>query len=660
MKTFKLILKILLGLVSFLILTILIFSGILFFKPDLIINPKNIAYVLNRFNVFESWSWSEARMDHRYLSYSKRHLEGHLKDFCFVYKKAYKEVDVCLDEISWNFDVGYEKGTGVTNKQFAPINIISSKTYIASGEDPEDDEPTDILGMWETLWKPFVPEIRMSLKDVRISSLDKPEEKPLDFSVELMKTKNWLTANSKGFVLTATPQRIVLDGPGRLKLPVKLPTKRPLHFSTLRLTADMNKEDNIPVRATAQISSARVDITTLIDKELLKDEMGNPEFINDILGKTRGTIIIDEVKATLAQIMKPPFDQLPAPLNAMEGPLTVTLKGAEKSDEASNVKIDTELNMQGGTQVLNFVLHGLVPLNLETKEVGGITIDLDLKKVALHLPQLSRTKLPPQLLPDSRIKNTMTILAENRKKAGKKSKESDVDVHLQALGKKALSFRTNLLDEILRMNLDIQFSEGEIKNGYVQILPLKTTFFKRPIKVHHFRLTFKENLEPIIKAQLLFDLPEYKITMDLEGPAGQPRQAFKSEPPLPLDDIYSVILFGRPLENLEDEDQNNAQSASQVLSKGFLSLAVLYYFAGSPVESIGYDPESQVVSAQVGLGSKSSLRVSSEDGGMNSAGVRRSLGNGWYIDSSIQRQSGRRPSSQAQDFGVMLERIISY
>ena len=154
-------------------------------------------------------------------------------------------------------------------------------------------------------------------------------------------------------------------------------------------------------------------------------------------------------------------------------------------------------------------------------------------------------------------------------------------------------------------------------------------------------------------------MPEYKIILQLEGPTSKPRQAFSSVPPLPVDDIYAVLLFGRPLSGLDPDDKSAAQKSNQIVSQGILSLAVLYYFAGSPIESIGYDPESNEVSAQIGLGAKNSLRVGGSGSGLNSAGVRRALGKGWYIDSSVERTTNKNGTSGG-GYGVLLERIISY
>jgi len=62
------------------------------------------------------------------------------------------------------------------------------------------------------------------------------------------------------------------------------------------------------------------------------------------------------------------------------------------------------------------------------------------------------------------------------------------------------------------------------------------------------------------------------------------------------------------------------------------------------------------------LGNKSSLRVGGGNEGINSTTLRRSLGKGWYIDTSIQ-QTQEEASSDPQeghDYGVLLERVISY
>ena len=660
MKALKLLFKILLGLFCFVFLLVFIIAGVLFVSPTKIVNEKNIALLLNKTKVFETWSWEKGHIGHEWKSWNDRRLTGEFKNFCFKLNQPYKQLDACFDEISWDFDVLFSGSKKFHHSQQRPIILISSKFIMTSKEDPheEDETPPDIMNYWNLLWKPVIPEINAEFKNIVLINGDKPSEEPLKINLELKKNSGHLLAKVLDFRLHATPKRIIVEGPEKIKLPMDLKTRNPLFFRQLKVQADI-LEKSIPIKASASVESATLNITTNVLQESLEEDLGKPKFLQDIIHATRADLKILKLRSTLNRLMKPPYNILPAPLNAMEGDLNFSMKGERLPGNNALLNVDTELDMKGKTQVLHVIVNSDVPINVKTKEVGAVNVELDLKKVALHLPELSRTKIPPQLLPDKRIKTKKEIIAEAKKNQSKK-KGAKVDLRLQALGEKALALKTNLLDEILRLKFDLAIKDGEIDEGFLQALPLKTTFFKRPIQIQFMKINFNKPLEPQLNAKVLFDLPEYKITLLLEGPISEPRQAFSSVPPLSLDDMYAVILFGRPLDNLEGDDKENAQNAGQVLSKGILSLGVLYYLAGTPIESIGYDPDSKAVSAQVGLGSKSSLRVASEDGGLNSAGVRRSLGKGWYIDSSVQQGNSRRPSSAGSDFGVMLERIISY
>jgi hypothetical protein len=190
------------------------------------------------------------------------------------------------------------------------------------------------------------------------------------------------------------------------------------------------------------------------------------------------------------------------------------------------------------------------------------------------------------------------------------------------------------------------------------VLPLKTTIFRRAIRLQKFKVNFNPPLDPILVARILFPLPEYKITLNLEGPVSSPRHSFSSEPPLPQNDIYAVLLFGRPMAELDQADRVAVNQSNRLLSQSLLNLAVLYFFAGSPIEHIGYHPETNRATAQIGLGSRASLRVGGDQEGINSTAVRRSLGRGWYIDTSVQNVTPN--NSETRDFGVLLERIIAY
>lgn len=650
------------GFIGLILITVIAIAVTFFYNPTLFINPKNLDYALTKTQVLKSWSWKDAQINHQWIAWNKRRFYGGFQDLCLVYDNPDVNVDTCMEQVSWNVELFWSMNEGFKYVIYEPLEVESSKLVIAPKDNPEETPPPDIMSYWDMVWNPLIPDFKLTMKKIDIVK----KEKPLTFDLKVTKKPELLEAEALGFNLQATKKKITVFAPKKILVPYDLKTTNPLYFDQIKLEANI-LDTHIPVLLTAKIESAQFKMQTDILKSSLKEDLTTPKFMKEVALVTTAELTVTKVKDTVYRLVRPPFNILPAPINAMEGNLRIRLATTNYIEKDSvELKIKTELDMSGPKQDLKFAVNAGVPVKLKDYTLGPINLGLELEKVKLLLPKLSRTALPPQLIPDKRFKNTSVVVRENLNeqnlpaKVKKAPKQNlDINMHLQALGENALHINTNLLDETLRLNFDLLIVNGEIKEGFIQTFSLTTTIFKRKIVIPSLRLVFKAPLEPQIIAVVEFHLPEYKVTLELEGPLSNPRQAFSSVPPLPLDDIYAVILFGRPLSGLDPDDRTAAKKSNQLLSQGILSLAVLYYFAGSPVESIGYDPDSNEVSAQIGLGSKNSLRVGGSGTGLNSAGVRRSLGKGWYIDSSVQRTT-RDNGTSGQDYGVLLERIISY
>lgn len=657
-------LLILSGFVGLVLLTAAVVLVTFFYNPTTFINPPNLNYALEKTSLLKNWSWKEAKIEHQWIAWNKRRFFGGFKDLCIVYENADANVDTCMETVSWNVELSWTKAQGFKYEVYEPLVIESSKLIVTKKDNPEETPPPDLMSYWEMAWSPLVPDLKFNFRKIDIIDTGKV----FTFDLNLVKTEGELKASALGFDLVASDKVINIHAPKRIQVPYDLKTTNPLYFSQIKIEARI-LESTIPVKLTAQIESAEFVANALIKKSALKTELNTPTFLKEVLLSATAGLEVKQLKSTVGRLVRPPFNILPAPLNAMEGDLKVGISTLNSPLVDSVVfKVRTEIDMKGADQVLQLAVLSDIPLKLKDFTPGPIVLGLELKKVKFLLPRLSRTRLPPQLVPDSRFKKTMVVVKENlnegplanqtTKKTKKASANLDVNMKLQALGENALHINTNLLDQTLRLNFDLAIENGQIKNGYIQTFPLATTVFKRKIVIPSLRIEFQAPLEPRIVAKVEFHLPEYKVSLDLEGPLSNPRQAFSSEPPLPIDDIYAVILFGRPLSALDPDDRTAAKKSNQLLSQGILSLAVLYYFAGSPVESLGYDPNSNELSAQIGLGAKNSLRVGGSGQGLNSAGVRRSLGKGWYIDSSVQKST--KDGVSTGDYGVLLERVISY
>lgn len=654
-NTLLIIIATFLSMVGILSLLSIVLVGIIFFKPTYIVNPKNINFALAQTDYLESWSWKTGEIDHQWIKWNHRHFSGRFKDFCLKRVSEEFTIDGCMEEVAWNFDLKWNFDSGFSYDIIKPLMIVSKKYKVYLKDDQSLIAP-DYLGYWNTLWSGALPDFNFRFDSLEILK----NQKTTEIDLTVIKTPKSFTANLLHYKIVATPKEIVITGPRKIEVPYDLKTVKPLYFDELKLIAKI-QNDRIPFEITSKIANTHLVLTSELTKYNLRQKLTHNQLWEIILLNTKGSIKINKISETIKELIKPPFNILPAPLNSMEGPLSLSLS-VSKSDQL-RILIISSLDMKGAGQFLTLDLNSEFPYDLKKKSFGPGLFGIEFKKVLLSLPKLSKTKLPPRFKPDPRFKGVKNVAVNKNEpqKTQAPKKKTGITMELEATGENALAIKTNLLDEILRLNFKFNISGSTIQDGFIETKPLRTKVFKRQVYLPSLKIIFAAPQEPEIQSTIEFHLPEYLITLKLAGPLSKPRTAFSSKPPLPEDDIIAVLLFGRPLAGLNPEDKSATKGATQIISQGILSLAVLYYLAGSPVESIGYDPDSKVVSAQFGLGRKNSLRVESakKSGGIGSYGIRHALGKGWYIDSTVE-ESTNVSSSGGKNLGVLLERIISY
>lgn len=650
----KRILKILLAIPLLLILLVLGFALWFFFSPTTFINPETIEWGLNKAGIFQEWSWKSAKVEHDLESWNHRRFRGDFDDLCIHFNRETIEVKSCL-EISWDIELNFSLSGAFDQKTHLPLTIKSSDMIIKTKElmgppEPEEESgPPDIKGYWSYLWYSFIPEILVDIKPLRISLA----EKDLDLSFLLEKTFKKLLVRVDEFELTGTPDKIILKGPEAYKIPLEKEMPIPLILRNFNLSILMNEAD-LPIQTTGVVDFVEFDIRVKPTYPFV-DKFDSVSFKKDALLSLDGQFRIPDIGKSLKDYGPKDYKQLPAPLNVMEGGIESFLKATDSTqDEFVDLKNETKINLEGKDQAFKARIGLLVPFDIKKLSPGKIDVELFFDDVRLKLPRITKTVSPPQFKPDGRFQKK----EPEKKETEKKGPPIPLTLDLSTSDKEPLSLVSNLLDEPLRLLLDIDMKDGNLEDGFVRILPLKTTVFKRPIIVQDMLVSFDYPKDPVLKGNVKFPLPEYKINMQIEGPTGSPEVIFSSDPPLPQSDIYAVLLFGRPMSDLPPEDQSSAQSIDKILSQGILSLSVLYFLAGSPVEYVGYDSESGQAKAQIGLGAKTSLTVGAGSGS-KSTGVRRSLGGGWYLDTSVENQSEKTQGSP-NNYGVLLEKIIAY
>ena len=641
--------KIIFGFFLLIFLCLVTLAGVIFYRPTMIVNPKNLHWVLTKTKVFKSFSWKEAQINHVWGKWNKRRLEGHFKDLCFEFENDKVDLKTCLETVSWDFLAIYENAS-FSEKTFSPFVIRSPKTVVKiKPSDVKEDSgnPPDIYGYWKMFWGNLIPDM-----DIQFSHITVDEK---IFDIKLVKREKNAQVEALDFKLKADPQSFTVIAPVKYPLPKKMPGFPPFYLRDFILKGKVESK-GATLSLKGQLEALHIEVDSFIDFPLNSD-LTSVAFQKKVLLKTKAKVSFTSLSQTLKQMGPEPYTSLPAPLNAMDGYIKVDLSAKDTSSaEWIKFLVLLDINLEGKKQALIMKMSSDLDLNLKDYSLGSVILGLDFEQLSLEMPRLSKKEIPPQLIPDSRIKK----MAYQKVKPTKgKKKNPDLNFRLHALNEKAVHIMTNLLDEPIRLNFDIKILEGEIHEGFISLLPLKTSIFKRKIEIPKLKITYAPKAEPVIESTIVFQLPEYKITLNLEGPLSTPRHSLESSPPLPLNDIYAVLLFGRPMSDLSNDDRTAAQKTNHMVSQGILSLAVLYYFAGSPIQYIGYDPNTSNVTAQFGLGKKNSLYVTGSGQNVNATGVRRSLGKGWYLDTSIQNQAGVT-NSEARNYGVLLERIIAY
>jgi hypothetical protein len=571
---------------------------------------------------------------------------------CVHYQGDGLDLESCFEEISWDFHLKFTLKDGLDAISLKPVIVHSKLTRIETFPSPpkkeESSSPPAIWTYWKIFWSDMIPD--MDIRFARIEFINK--EKLLTFDLSALKERKNLTARALDFTLLANPEGFTLKAPSPYVLPIANKTLPPFHLIDFILAGEV-KSSGIKLKSTGALDPIDFVVTSKIDLPL-KDDFPGPKFIKQVLLATNGKLNIVNVKEKLKKYGPKKYNELPAPFLPMNGDIITDVITHDASGNGVDVEATSLIRLASPKQVFDMDFKAHVALDTADLKTGLTGLTVDFKKIALQLPRLGRKSLPPQFKPDGRIKSHLGTVAKEKKD----KEQSDLDLHLTALAPDGVHLKTDLLDEDLRFNFDLLVEKGELQKGHVLILPLKTKIFKRPIRVDHLRIDFQFPLEPVVEGIIKFPLPEYKITLKLEGPLSKPRYTFTSDPPLPDSDIYAVLLFGRPMNDLDSNDKGAAQKTNQILSQGLLSLSVLYFLAGSPVEYVGYDPEGGGATAQFGLGSKTSLRVGAGSG-EKSTGVRRSLGKGWYLDTSVQSPNTSSGRDQ-NNYGVMLERIIAY
>ncbi len=566
----------------------------------------------------------------------------------FHWKKLLRDIhEFSLPDL--DIDVGRLSIESIKDSQSSPLAIFSkinasyaSPTLTLSSTVElgiTDAKPLDLLAQWDSGQLVVSAQSRgLSILDAPICKLSFGDldalEAPSQVALRCQSSLRAPKALSK-IRISAMPLTLNLDA--QLEHDLSDPMLRQVHLDL--------SSPNPSWKLAAHFDHKAVSVERILQKP--------GRALEELLPAARAELSIPKLKRFL-NTFPAGYNQAPAPLSSMDGPLEFKFNSTlENKRLVSRLNFATAL--QGAKQEIKLRVEGLVPWDtsdIHRPKAGSLEIAVFIDKFLLMLPRVSVREPLPVLMGDPRIHH------KSDRSAKKRESPREISPWTVAIKtREPVSFRTSLLKEEFKFLFDLMVGPKGPQAGSVELLPMKAEILRRPIEVQKFVTTWNNDSDPTLQGRIRFALPEYEIFLKIEGTLDSPRTAFESKPPLSTDDIYSVLLFGRPMSDLDPEGRQGISRVQAGLAQGFFSLSTLYLLAGSRIESLGFDPSSNDVTAQLRLDKRHTLRLGTQEG-QGTVALRRSLGGGWFIESSAQEPS--KAGAQNTKFGLLLQRVIAY
>ncbi|MFH1653931.1 MAG: translocation/assembly module TamB domain-containing protein, partial [Pseudomonadota bacterium] len=324
---------------------------------------------------------------------------------------------------------------------------------------------------------------------------------------------------------------------------------------------------------------------------------------------------------------------IPAPLNSLDGRVSLKVKGAfDFPLSFSHLPIEIQTRLGSEHQKLNIDGRGYADLHMKDMEITKIDVvaDVELTEVQLQLPNLSPVAIP-QLFPDPRIK-----LAEGPKQKKEKAFQLNYKASLKTNKGKPLILLSNLAKTPVPIAIDVAAENGKF-SGSVNVQQFSIDLFRRKAKLERLNLKLEDpiNLSDV-NGLASVKYADYTVNIGVEGPVKHPAVILSSNPPMSQEDIISTLIYGEPYSNLDKTDAESVGGMNDAFANRALALTSMYLFASTPIQRIGYNPDTKTVSAKLKIADGTSLTIATDGESKGEVGLRRRLGNGWIINTTVE------------------------
>ena len=447
--------------------------------------------------------------------------------------------------------------------------------------------------------------------------------------------------------------------PRQKDIPIAWPTK--LDFG-LRATASLPLP---PVSKGLVNGEAHLDLVPLATKEIVASSTTAARLSGTLDDLPRSMqIAVDsatEVQITdfavlVKSLAASPY-AVPAPFNVLSGTVLAQLKATGDLTSSGldlplmfSSRLKSGHNSQTDEQRLVTDMTGLLHIAPFGDTPPKLDVNVVLSDVQLALPRITLAgKKAPQLLPDKRMKSTKATRADDAANGVIANKDADTipptdaqkliyHIEVHSPPKNPLHLLSNLAKSPIPVVVDISASSESPPQGHVAVREFPLNLFRRQAFVDKFDLVFTgPETSPTIDGKMRVEYTDYTITILLLGSLKAPDIKLTSEPPRPQNQLIAVLLFGKEMTDLDDDQLRSIDNFGGAAADGALSLASMYLLASTPVQSIGYNPQSRAFTAKINLGKGTSVNIGSDLGDYQKLGVQKRLARNWSVETYIER-----------------------
>ncbi len=344
----------------------------------------------------------------------------------------------------------------------------------------------------------------------------------------------------------------------------------------------------------------------------------------------------------LARYLKDTPYSIPAPLNALSGPISISAH-SDGNPLAGGQSLDyrATLELVGAPQKLDATITGVLAARdlfgpaRAFEDKTAVTLD----DVALSLPYL-KIGPPPSLAVDKRIHIGSPPPESVDPPAALTSPSTGSAIAWSAEVKTARPIRllSNLAEEPIPIALSLSVEPGKLA-GTITIQKFAAKLFRQKAVIDHVTLTATAGVPDLaLDGLILYPTSDATIRILLLGSTAKPQVTLESEPPLTQQEIVALLLYGKSPDALDYDQAASVGNAQSALGSGAFGLASLYLFASTPIDYVGYDSTTQTYSMKFRLPGGASLSVGSNTlEESQSVSVRKRLASHWVIETQARR-----------------------